>query len=230
MNHLASSAIPRTAWRALVFAIGLCGATAAGAVDVTELTWGPRPAPLSWTPFFDAGAFRPQTMIDGLESYSYYDQYDHKFSGSDNVSHYAAGPQATQRGGLYACGPLCEAAAPGADAGYLTGAEAGGPHVAAGAWHLDHHPGDTSTGGSAFASAAVGDMLHLDRAATVHWRSPRRVRLEPGRQWLAGRALTGCSAAASAEEDRRRRSRRPPAFPVRLPPDTIAPPLSRGSA
>jgi hypothetical protein len=166
MNYAAFS---RTAWRALVLAIGLCGATAAGAVEVTEQHWGPRQAPLSWTPFFDAGAFRPQTMIDGIERYSYYDAQDHKFNGSDNVSRYAAGPQATQRGGLYTCGSVCDATAPGADAGYLAGAQAGGLHVAAGAWHLDHHPGDTSTGGAAFASAAVGDMLHLDHAATVHF-------------------------------------------------------------
>jgi hypothetical protein len=131
--------------------------------------------PLSWTPFFNDGSFRSQTMLDGMDSFSFYDQQDKKVSGTDHLSDgftalYADGPQATRRGGLYTCSGVCGAIAPGAGAGYLAGVDVGALHGAADAWHLDHHIGDTSTGASAYAGAAVGDMLHLDHAATVHFK------------------------------------------------------------
>jgi hypothetical protein len=157
--------------RTLLLAVSICSIGGAAASEVSENWGGPHPVPLSVTPFFNNGALRPQTMIYGSESFSYYDTGNHKVQGGgDNISHYADGVQPTQRTGIYACSSVCGATAPGAGAGYVTGVDIGALHAAADSWHLDDDRADTSTGGSAFASAAVGDMVHLDQAATVHFQ------------------------------------------------------------
>jgi hypothetical protein len=161
----------RAVGRALVLAAAACGAGAAAAREAGEQWWGPGPVPLSMTPFFNDGALRPQTMIAGGEHDAYYDAGDHEVEAAgDSVSRHADGAQPVRRVGTYACPATCGAASPGAGAGYLTGVDPGALHAAADAWHLDAHRADTSTGGSAYAVAAVGDMLHLDHAATVHLR------------------------------------------------------------